>query len=703
MNPQVASDKIPELEAQQNLTAEIRKINGESISNVAKIEQVMGRKKASPTLMKHFFTVSFSIDFIIVLFSIFMMNYLKRGDFGLTPMYVYFSFLFFTYWLIISGYFNKFNPETYSSFRKGLSVIFKSSIAILYFIAITLVAIGYYNFSRLQILGTSVLFFFMEAAIFTTYYWSIGKRHINFPINRQTFDETLHRFSFRRLALDFYAVTVSFLIFTYLKKGAFNFPFEHEKIMLGLYGSWFFMGLATRKFERRDYKNVYYAFSPFLKAFFLMLSTMAIFIFVFDLYYFSRIQIFGSFILLFTIETIYIFLNHIFGFDIDRSGDINSVAKAKEIFEEEELIRNQKVDLPNRNVLVSIKSKLKHDYLEQDKQLYDFINKQIDLNSIDLANVKMLYSHNPYNIQTLENQSMCLIVNLHKINDFRYINRYFLEVHKKIYNGGYFIGTAHTITTHRNWFNEKFPPYITKLLYPIDFVYRRIFPKLPVIKKLYFFFTRGKNRILSKAEILGRLYFCGFKVLAITEIKNRLYYIAQCVKNPSIDRNPSYGPIIRLKRIGYGGNFIYVRKMRTMHPYSEYLQDYIYEQNRLQSNGKFNSDFRLTDWGRLLRRLWIDELPQLVNFLRGDVSLIGVRALSQHYFDLYPKDLQKLRLQFKPGLIPPYYADMPDSFDEIVESEKQYLNRKKKSRFTTDVEYFFKALYNIVFKRARSR
>ena len=110
-----------------------------------------------------------------------------------------------------------------------------------------------------------------------------------------------------------------------------------------------------------------------------------------------------------------------------------------------------------------------------------------------------------------------------------------------------------------------------------------------------------------------------------------------------------------------------------MHPYSEYLQDYIYEQNNLQDNGKFEDDFRVTGWGKWIRKLWIDELPQLLNFIEGDVSLVGVRALSSHYFNLYPKELQDLRTEFKPGLIPPYYADMPASFKEILESEKRYL------------------------------
>ena len=81
-----------------------------------------------------------------------------------------------------------------------------------------------------------------------------------------------------------------------------------------------------------------------------------------------------------------------------------------------------------------------------------------------------------------------------------------------------------------------------------------------------------------------------------------------------------------------------------MHPYSEYLQEYIYENYKIQASGKFNNDIRVTTWGKIFRRLWIDELPQIANYFRGDLSLVGVRALSQHYFDLYPKDLQDLRI-----------------------------------------------------------
>ena len=96
-------------------------------------------------------------------------------------------------------------------------------------------------------------------------------------------------------------------------------------------------------------------------------------------------------------------------------------------------------------------------------------------------------------------------------------------------------------------------------------------------------------------------------------------------------------------------------------------------------------------------------MPQLVNWIRGDISLVGVRALSKAKFDLYPKDLQELRTRLKPGLVPPFYVDLPDTFSELLESERNYLNKKLKSRFSTDLVYLLRAFNNIIFKGARSQ
>jgi len=126
------------------------------------------------------------------------------------------------------------------------------------------------------------------------------------------------------------------------------------------------------------------------------------------------------------------------------------------------------------------------------------------------------------------------------------------------------------------------------------------------------------------------------------------------------------------------------------------------EHFELDESGKIKNDFRITHWGKAFRKLWIDEIPMLVNWLKRDIKLVGVRPLSQSFFDTYPDDLKKERIKYKPGLVPPYYADMPDSMEEVWESERKYLEKYKKHPKRTDMDYFFKAMKNILFHHAKS-
>ncbi len=139
-----------------------------------------------------------------------------------------------------------------------------------------------------------------------------------------------------------------------------------------------------------------------------------------------------------------------------------------------------------------------------------------------------------------------------------------------------------------------------------------------------------------------------------------------------------------------------------MHPFSEYLQQYIYDKNNLREGGKFNDDFRISTAGRFMRKYWIDELPMLANLIKGDIKLVGVRPLSKQYLGLYTPELRAKRLNHKPGLIPPFYADMPKTLDEIMNSELRYLERYEKNPLLTDCTYFFKSLTQILIKKARS-
>jgi lipopolysaccharide/colanic/teichoic acid biosynthesis glycosyltransferase len=86
----------------------------------------------------------------------------------------------------------------------------------------------------------------------------------------------------------------------------------------------------------------------------------------------------------------------------------------------------------------------------------------------------------------------------------------------------------------------------------------------------------------------------------------------------------------------------------------------------------------------------------------GDMKIVGVRPLSSHYFNLYSEDLRQRRIRYKPGLMPPYYADLPVGLEEIQLSEKKYLDEYDKKPLATDIRYFFKGIFNIIFRNARS-
>jgi lipopolysaccharide/colanic/teichoic acid biosynthesis glycosyltransferase len=125
--------------------------------------------------------------------------------------------------------------------------------------------------------------------------------------------------------------------------------------------------------------------------------------------------------------------------------------------------------------------------------------------------------------------------------------------------------------------------------------------------------------------------------------------------------------------------------------------------HNLHEGGKFNNDFRVSRIGKIMRIFWIDELPMVLNLFSGEIRLVGVRPLSEQYFSLYSKEHQERRIRYKPGLVPPYYADMPKTLEEIEASEKRFLDLYDEHPFSTNWKYFWRAMYNIIIRRARSK
>jgi lipopolysaccharide/colanic/teichoic acid biosynthesis glycosyltransferase len=295
------------------------------------------------------------------------------------------------------------------------------------------------------------------------------------------------------------------------------------------------------------------------------------------------------------------------------------------------------------------------------------------------------------------------LINLSRVNDIRYINKFFESVNSKLQNGDTFISCFETFTARRQRKPIGKIPVLRSIYFNLEFIFMRVFPKVKGLKKIYFLFTRGRNRLLSKAEVFGRLASCGFEIQDYESFGGYMYVVAKKTGEPAFNMNPSYGPLYKMPRIGKNGKIIGVYKFRTMHPYAEYLQDYILKVHGYSETGKPANDFRLTPWGKFLRRYWLDELPQLINVVKGELKLVGVRPISQRYFQDIPKDLQEMRLSQKPGCIPPYVAlDRKSSLEEVLQAEREYLQEKIKRPYSTDTRYFFRAIFNIVFRNKRS-
>ncbi|MEQ1746563.1 MAG: sugar transferase [Saprospiraceae bacterium] len=336
-------------------------------------------------------------------------------------------------------------------------------------------------------------------------------------------------------------------------------------------------------------------------------------------------------------------------------------------------------------------------------EVVDFLEKNI--NTDLLEEPVFLETVFPVNSSVVGGDNTGLIINSQRLNDVRYINKFLESVSEHLDDGGCFVGCAEISQRRKERLLSKFPAPLNKIFYTFDYAVNRVWPKLPYLRGSYFAMTKGRGRVISEMEIYGRLYSCGFRLLDSFEFDGKLYFAAEKVGKPDFNQEATYGPFIKLRRVGKNGKVVKVYKMRTMSPYSEYVQEFIYERNGaggIGTGSKFNNDPRITTLGKFMRKYWIDELPMLYNLIRGDLKIFGVRPISKHYFGLYPEDFQEYRKNFTPGLVPPVYVEIPKTLDDTVAIERRYLQAYERHPFLTDVRYLTKALYNIFIKRVRS-
>ena len=143
--------------------------------------------------------------------------------------------------------------------------------------------------------------------------------------------------------------------------------------------------------------------------------------------------------------------------------------------------------------------------------------------------------------------------------------------------------------------------------------------------------------------------------------------------------SPGDGAIFRQRRVGRDGKLFWLYKFRTMCPDAEKRLNELLKLNQMDGPVfKIKGDPRITRVGRFLRKTSLDELPQLLNVLRGDMSIVGPRPALPREVELY-SDYQRQRLYVTPGLscywqIAPHRNEM--SFDEWVALDMKYIQER---------------------------
>lgn len=161
----------------------------------------------------------------------------------------------------------------------------------------------------------------------------------------------------------------------------------------------------------------------------------------------------------------------------------------------------------------------------------------------------------------------------------------------------------------------------------------------------------------------------------------------------------SNGPMIySSKRVGKNGKIFNCYKFRSMVKGAEEKLPELLNKNEVKGGitFKMKNDPRITKFGKFIRKTSIDELPQLFNILKGDMSIVGPRPCTTREFELYDEN-DKQRLLVPQGLTGEWQANgrSETTFEEMIDMDLDYIQNKRS--FCYDLKLIFKTVWVVLF------
>jgi lipopolysaccharide/colanic/teichoic acid biosynthesis glycosyltransferase len=210
---------------------------------------------------------------------------------------------------------------------------------------------------------------------------------------------------------------------------------------------------------------------------------------------------------------------------------------------------------------------------------------------------------------------------------------------------------------------------------------------------------KEKNKGFKVKNYLFWKRFCDLALafLLVILLSWLLIIIAICVKCSS--KGPA---IYKHKRLGQYGKVINVYKFRTMKTDHLILEEVLTEAQlkQYQTEFKIVDDPRTTKFGKLLRKTSLDELPQIFNIIKGEMSFVGPRPVVDKEIELYYQRTSKIFLQVRPGLTGYWQAyarnDATYSSGERQQMELFYCSNRS---FWFDIKIFFKTFSRVLSRK----
>lgn len=260
-------------------------------------------------------------------------------------------------------------------------------------------------------------------------------------------------------------------------------------------------------------------------------------------------------------------------------------------------------------------------------------------------------------------------------------------------------------------YSKKFSFYIPIILLLVsglteDHIFTHFGPLYLVVAMMFMFNEENANMVNEKEVIFKQLYL--FIKRAFDIVVSLIGLIIACIPMLIVAilvKLSSKGPVLfKDKRIGKDGKQIVVYKFRSMYVDAESrLEQYLTkEQYELwKTERKIENDPRITKWGKFIRKTSLDELPQLINILKGDLSLIGNRPISKLEYDTWFSDEEKEEINtMRPGLTGYWQVYGRSEVDwQSGKRKEMCMYYSRKASIWLDIKIFFRTFIVVIFRR----